>query len=33
MGKNFLAEFAGGLPGIDEATSFSQMIKQAYIHV
>lgn len=25
--KNFLAEFTGGLPGIDEATSFSQMIK------
>lgn len=27
LGKSFLAEFAGGLPGIDEATSFSQMIK------
>jgi arsenite-transporting ATPase len=26
-GKKLLAEFAGGLPGIDEATSFSQMIK------
>ncbi|KAI6184217.1 ATPase ASNA1-like protein [Aphelenchoides bicaudatus] len=25
--KSFLAEFTGGLPGIDEATSFSQMIK------
>lgn len=25
--KNFLSEFTGGLPGIDEATSFSQMIK------
>jgi len=27
MGKKFLSEFANGLPGIDEATSFSQMIK------
>uniref|UniRef100_A0A915DNS0 Anion-transporting ATPase-like domain-containing protein n=1 Tax=Ditylenchus dipsaci TaxID=166011 RepID=A0A915DNS0_9BILA len=27
MGKNMLSEMAGGLPGIDEATSFSQMIK------
>lgn len=27
MGKNLLSEMAGGLPGIDEATSFSQMIK------
>lgn len=27
MGRNFIGEFAGGLPGIDEATSFSQMIK------
>jgi anion-transporting ArsA/GET3 family ATPase len=27
MGKSMLAEFAGGLPGIDEATSFSEMIK------
>uniref|UniRef100_A0A915DNX0 ATPase ASNA1 homolog n=1 Tax=Ditylenchus dipsaci TaxID=166011 RepID=A0A915DNX0_9BILA len=26
-GKNMLSEMAGGLPGIDEATSFSQMIK------
>ncbi|KAL3124419.1 hypothetical protein niasHT_007702 [Heterodera trifolii] len=27
IGKNFLADFAAGLPGVDEATSFSQMIK------
>ena len=27
MGKNLLSEMAGGLPGVDEATSFSQMIK------
>jgi len=27
FGKNLVTEMAGGLPGIDEATSFSQMIK------
>ncbi|KAI3413770.1 hypothetical protein GPALN_011251 [Globodera pallida] len=27
IGKNLLADFASGLPGVDEATSFSQMIK------
>lgn len=32
-GKKLLAEFAGGLPGIDEATSFSQMIKFVYFFI
>ncbi|VDM31017.1 unnamed protein product [Toxocara canis] len=27
MGRQVLQELAGGLPGIDEAMSFSQMIK------
>ncbi|CAP22033.1 Protein CBR-ASNA-1 [Caenorhabditis briggsae] len=27
MGKDFLQQFAGGLPGIDEAMSFGEMIK------
>lgn len=31
MGKNLISEMAGGLPGIDEATSFSQMIKYVKI--
>ncbi|CAD6198541.1 unnamed protein product [Caenorhabditis auriculariae] len=27
MGRDFLQQFAGGLPGIDEAMSFSEMMK------
>lgn len=33
MGKNLISEMAGGLPGIDEATSFSQMIKYIFVNL